>query len=86
MSGKCETNMNNGYSSNEAACTYIEGIKIIREGGVIRTSTTQKSKAAAIVIGLFSTVAVLLGAYVYYLRTKLGRAKINLGSGGGAYA
>ena len=86
MSGKCETNMNNGYSSNEAACTYIEGIKIIREGGVIRTSTTEKSKAAAIVIGLFSTVAVLLGAYVYYLRTKLGRAKINLGSGGGAYA
>lgn len=86
MSGKCETNMNNGYASNEAACTYIEGIKIIREGGVIRTSTTKKSKAAAIVIGLFSTVAVLLGAYVYYLRTKLGRAKINLGSGGGAYA
>ena len=87
MSGKCETNMNNGYSSNEAACTYIEGIKIIREGGVIRTSTTKKSKAAAIVIGLFTTVAVLLGAYVYYLRTKLGRAKINLSSGGGgAYA
>jgi hypothetical protein len=55
--------------------------------GVIRTSTTKKSKGAAIVIGLFTTVAVLLGAYVYYLRTKLGRAKINLSSGGGgAYA
>ena len=87
MSGKCETNMDSGYASNEAACTYIAGIKIIREGGVIRTSSTKKSKAAAIVIGLFTTVAVLLGAYVYYLRTKLGRAKINLSSGGGgAYA
>jgi len=89
LSGKCETNMNmGGYATaNEAACTYIEGIKIIREGGVIRTSTTKKSKGAAIVIGLFTTVAVLLGAYVYYLRTKLGRAKINLSSGGGgAYA
>mmetsp|Transcript_27425 Transcript_27425/g.79033 ORF Transcript_27425/g.79033 Transcript_27425/m.79033 type:complete len:394 (+) Transcript_27425:59-1240(+) len=89
MSGKCETNMNlGGYATaNEAACTYIEGVKIIREGGVIRTSTTKKSKGAAIVIGLFTTTAVLLGAYVYYLRTKLGRAKINLSAGGGgAYA
>ena len=78
-SGKCETKMSIDYP-NESACTYIEGIKIIREDGVIRTTTTKKSKAAAVCIGLFTTVAVLLGAYVYYLRTKLGRAKINLSS------
>lgn len=78
-SGKCETKMSIDYP-NESACTYIEGIKIIREDGVIRTSTTKKSKAAAVCIGLFTTAAVLLGAYVYYLRTKLGRAKINLSS------
>uniref|UniRef100_A0A7S4I7S8 Uncharacterized protein n=1 Tax=Odontella aurita TaxID=265563 RepID=A0A7S4I7S8_9STRA len=77
--GKCETKMSIDYP-NESACTYIEGIKIIREDGVIRTSTTKKSKAAAVCIGLFTTAAVLLGAYVYYLRTKLGRAKINLSS------
>mmetsp|Transcript_30031 Transcript_30031/g.49608 ORF Transcript_30031/g.49608 Transcript_30031/m.49608 type:complete len:372 (-) Transcript_30031:87-1202(-) len=77
VSGKCETKMNVEYP-NESACTYIEGIKIIREDGVIRTSSVKKSKAAAVCIGVFLTVAVLLAGYVYYLRTKLGRAKINL--------
>eukprot|EP00540_Astrosyne_radiata_P014949 CAMPEP_0116847890 /NCGR_PEP_ID=MMETSP0418-20121206/14682_1 /TAXON_ID=1158023 /ORGANISM="Astrosyne radiata, Strain 13vi08-1A" /LENGTH=183 /DNA_ID=CAMNT_0004479379 /DNA_START=130 /DNA_END=681 /DNA_ORIENTATION=+ len=76
-SGKCETKMNVDYP-NESACTYIEGIKIIREDGVIRTSAVKKSKAAAVAIGLFLTIAVLLAGYVYYLRTKLGRAKVNL--------
>ena len=68
----------NVYYPNEAACSYIEGIKIIREDGVIRTSATKKSKAASISIGCFLTIAVLLAGYVYYLRTKLSRAKINL--------
>ena len=40
-SGKCETKMSVDYP-NESACTYIEGIKIIREDGVIRTSATRK--------------------------------------------
>lgn len=77
VAGKCETKMS-VYYPNESACSYIDGIKIIREDGVIRTSATRKSKAAAVSIGLFLTVAVLLAGYVYYLRTKLGRAKINL--------
>jgi hypothetical protein len=77
VAGKCESKMS-VYYPNESACAYIEGIKIIREDGVIRTSATRKSKAAAISIGVFLTVAVLLAGYVYYLRTKLGRAKINL--------
>mmetsp|Transcript_6 Transcript_6/g.14 ORF Transcript_6/g.14 Transcript_6/m.14 type:complete len:186 (-) Transcript_6:151-708(-) len=83
VSGKCETKMNFAYP-NESACTYIEGIKIIRADGVIRTSKTKKSKAAAVCIGLFLTLAVLLAAYVMYLRTKLGRAKINLSAAAGA--
>jgi hypothetical protein len=77
VSGKCETKMS-VYYPNESACNYIAGIKIIQADGVIRTSATRKSKAAAVSIGLFLTVAVLLAGYVYYLRTKLGRAKINL--------
>eukprot|EP00978_Attheya_sp_CCMP212_P020112 scaffold57209_cov52-Attheya_sp.AAC.3 len=81
VSGKCETKMNVDYP-NESACTYIQGISIIRADGVIRTSSVKKSKAAAVTIGLFSTSAVLLGAYVYYLKTKLGRARINLSSNG----
>lgn len=77
LSGKCETRMDIDYP-NESSCSYIEGIKIIREDGVIRTSTTKKSKAAAVAIGFFMTLAVLLSGYVYYLRTKLSRAQINL--------
>jgi hypothetical protein len=77
LSGKCETRMTIDYP-NESSCNYIEGIKIIREDGVIRTSAVKKSKAAAVSIGLFTTLSVLLGAYVYYLRTKLARAQINL--------
>jgi len=77
VSGKCETKMS-VYYPNESACTYLEGIKVIREDGVIRTSATRKSTAAAVTTGLFLTAAVLLSGYVYYLRTKLGRARINL--------
>jgi hypothetical protein len=69
VSGKCETKMNVEYP-NESACTYVEGIKIIRADGVIRTSATKQSKAAAVCIGVFLTVAVLLAGYVYYLRTS----------------
>lgn len=77
VAGKCETKMN-VYYPNESACSYIEGIKVIREDGVIRTSATRKSTAAAVTTGLFLTAALLLSGYVYYLRTKLGRARINL--------
>ena len=77
FSGKCETRMSVDYP-NESSCDYIEGIKIIREDGVIRTSSVRKSKAAAVAIGLFMTLSVLMGAYVFYLRTKLSRAQINL--------
>jgi hypothetical protein len=77
VAGKCETKMN-VYYPNESSCSYIEGIKVIREDGVIRTTATRKSTAAAVTTGLFLTAAVLLAGYVYYLRTKLGRARINL--------
>lgn len=69
IAGKCESRMS-VYYPNEAACSYIEGIKVIREDGVIRTSATKKSKAASVAIGCFLTIAVLLSGYVYYLRTS----------------
>ncbi|MGK3745634.1 MAG: hypothetical protein ACI90V_012495, partial [Bacillariaceae sp.] len=81
--GKCETKMS-VYYPNESACTYLDGIKIIREDGVIRTSATRKSTAAAVSTGVFLTGAALLSCYVYYLRTKLGRARINLAAGNGS--
>ena len=75
--GKCETRMNIDYP-NESSCNYIEGGKIIQNDGGIRTTNTKKSKAAAIGIGLFTTLSVLLVGYVFYLRTKLARAQVNL--------
>jgi hypothetical protein len=57
IAGKCETKMS-VYYPNESACSYIDGIKVIREDGVIRTSAVRKSKAAAVSIGFFLTVAV----------------------------
>jgi len=69
VAGKCESKMSISYP-NEAACTYIEGVKLIRNDGVIRTHSVRKSKAASVTIGLFTTLAVLLGAYVFYLRNS----------------
>jgi hypothetical protein len=78
VAGKCETRMENLQYPNEASCSYMEGIKIVRQDGVIRTSSVRQSKSAAVGIGLATTSAVLLAAYVYYLQTKLARAQINL--------
>ena len=79
VAGKCETRMQGVIDyPNESSCSYIQGIKIVRADGVIRTSSIRKSKTAAVAIGLFLTTAVLLAGYVYYLRTKLARAQINL--------
>jgi len=76
-SGKCEEKMSISYPSS-SSCDYISGIKILHEDGVMRGASTRKSKAAAVSIGFFLTIAVLLGAYVYYLQTKLSRARVNL--------
>ena len=80
QAGKCETKLQNQYVRypNENACNYIEGIKIVRKDGIVVQGAAAKSKTAAIFIGLFAVSFVLLGAYVYYLKTKLDRAKINL--------
>jgi len=78
-SGKCETRMYIEYP-NESACTFIEGIKVLREDGVIRSSSVKKSKLASASIGVGMSVALLLTTYVYYLSAKLERARVNLSS------
>jgi len=74
--GKCESYMGIQYPT-ETACNYLEGIKITTDDGIIRTSSTRASKGAAVAIGLFATTAILLGAYVHFLQTKLG-SKVGL--------
>lgn len=78
--GKCESNLPYGtvYEPNNNACNYMEGIKIVRSDGTIVAGQAKANKTASVFIGLFVVAFVLLSAYVYYLKTKLDRASINL--------
>lgn len=75
--GKCEQNLGIDDPNNNA-CNYMEGIKIVRKNGVVEAKSSTANKTASVFIGLFVVAFVLLAAYVYYLRTKLDRASINL--------
>eukprot|EP00587_Corethron_hystrix_P003893 CAMPEP_0113317232 /NCGR_PEP_ID=MMETSP0010_2-20120614/12216_1 /TAXON_ID=216773 ORGANISM="Corethron hystrix, Strain 308" /NCGR_SAMPLE_ID=MMETSP0010_2 /ASSEMBLY_ACC=CAM_ASM_000155 /LENGTH=434 /DNA_ID=CAMNT_0000174159 /DNA_START=41 /DNA_END=1345 /DNA_ORIENTATION=+ /assembly_acc=CAM_ASM_000155 len=77
MSGKCEKKMNI-YYPNVNGCSYIAGLKLTKEDGIIRTSSTRTSKIASGVITLLISVSSILGMYVYYLQSKLSGPKINL--------
>jgi len=82
--GKCEEGLYDVISSaggyvNNNACNYMEGIKIIRMDGSVQSGGLGgANKTASIFIGIFAVAFVLLAAYVYYLKTKLDRASINL--------
>lgn len=76
-SAKCEDNLSIDYP-NSYGCNYIEGIKIIRAAGTVTELDATPSKSASAFIGIFAVSFVVLGAYVYYLKTKLDKAKINL--------
>ncbi|KAG7346293.1 hypothetical protein IV203_005361 [Nitzschia inconspicua] len=79
--GKCEEGLQaTGYVSkaNNNACNYIAGIKVVRKDGIITQVGSKANKTASIFIGIFVVAFVLLAAYVYYLKTKLDRASINL--------
>jgi hypothetical protein len=78
--GKCEQNLPTGtvYKANNNACNYMEGIKIVRKDGTVVTAQATANKTASVFIGMFVVSFILLSAYVYYLKTKLDRASINL--------
>jgi len=79
--GKCEQGLQStGYLqyANNNACNYIQGIKVVRKDGIITQVGSKANKTASIFIGIFVVAFVLLAAYVYYLKTKLDRASINL--------
>ena len=78
-SGKCESELSGSIQyPNTAGCTFMEGIKITRKNGQIVSGPGAKNATASIFIGLFACSFVLLGAYAFYLKTKLDRAKVNL--------
>jgi hypothetical protein len=77
--GKCESNLDvYGVYPNYNACSYIQGIQVIRKNGIIVSAGSKANKTASIFIGIFVVAFVLLSAYVYYLKTKLDRATISL--------
>jgi hypothetical protein len=80
ISGKCEQNLPYGttYTTNNNACTYMEGIKIVRKDGTIQTAAAKANKTASVFIGLLLSAFILLSGYVYFLKTKLERTTINL--------
>jgi hypothetical protein len=79
QAGKCESNLEvQGLYPNYNACSYIQGIQVIRKNGIIVSSGSKANKTASIFIGIFVVAFVLLSAYVYYLKTKLDRATISL--------
>ena len=79
-SGKCETTFGEEDVPypEEGACGYIAGVKKLQTDGIIRSNQTMSSKPASVAIGLFTGMAVLLGGYVYYLKSKIQRSRVNL--------
>lgn len=75
--GKCEDNLAEGTVAypNSNACSYIEGVKIVREDGVVRSSGGRASPVATAFIVIFAMAFVAMAFYVYYLRTRLGVKK-----------
>jgi hypothetical protein len=67
-SGKCEAKLPSGMVTypNNNACTYMEGIRAIRQDGIIDTGSTRSSAV------IFSMSFAVMAFYVWYLRTRLG--------------
>eukprot|EP00580_Thalassiosira_gravida_P007930 CAMPEP_0201636378 /NCGR_PEP_ID=MMETSP0493-20130528/8560_1 /ASSEMBLY_ACC=CAM_ASM_000838 /TAXON_ID=420259 /ORGANISM="Thalassiosira gravida, Strain GMp14c1" /LENGTH=407 /DNA_ID=CAMNT_0048108469 /DNA_START=56 /DNA_END=1279 /DNA_ORIENTATION=+ len=77
--GKCEGGLSGTVAyPNNYACNFMQGIKIVRKNGAIVRGAGTQNTTASVFIGLFACSFVLFGGYVYYLKTKLDRAKINL--------
>lgn len=79
-SGKCEVNLDNSdvLYPEEAACTFLEGVKRLKDDGIIRGNERISSKPASIVIGFFTGAACLLAGYVGYLKHKIQKSRVNL--------
>jgi len=79
-SGKCENQLDSSsvLYPEEGACTYLEGVKRLKEDGIIRGNEKITSKPASIAIGFFTGAACLLAGYVGYLKHKIQKTRVNL--------
>ena len=72
--GKCEANLPEGttYQFNNNACNYMQGIRIVRQDGIIDTGSSRPSAVATAFIVIFAMAFAAMAFYVWYLRTRLG--------------
>jgi len=71
--GKCEYNLAGTISNPEtSACNYIDGIKIIREDGMVLIKPEHPNAVATGFVVVFAMGFASMGLYVWYLRTRLG--------------
>jgi hypothetical protein len=79
-SGKCEANLpaEKVAAPNNNACNFMEGIKIVRQDGIIDVGVARKSAVATSFIVIFAMAFCAMAFYVWYLRTRLGVKKDTL--------
>ena len=72
--GKCEASIavEVNAAPNNAACNYIEGIKIVRQDGIITSAASRPSAVATSFIVISAMAFFAMAFYVWYLRTRLG--------------
>jgi hypothetical protein len=78
--GKCEANLPEGmvYYPITNACTYMEGVSMVRENGIINTESSRSNAVATAFIVIFAMAFASMAFYVWYLRTRLGVKKNTL--------
>jgi hypothetical protein len=71
--GKCENHLSEGTTRypNDNACTYIEGIKVVREDGMVFYQKAHANAVTTAFIVIFAMAFFAMGFYVWYLRTRL---------------
>jgi hypothetical protein len=74
--GKCELQLSSRavQTKNTNACNYLEGIKMIRQDGII-TALPRASATATAFIVIFALLTAVLAFYVYYLHLRLNMKK-----------
>jgi len=71
--GKCEVNLASGTAMypNDSACNYIDGIKVVREDGMVFFQKAHANAVTTAFIVIFAMAFFAMGFYVWYLRTRL---------------
>lgn len=80
IAGKCESSLPDGLAEtkNTNACTYIEGIKIVRTDGIVASRSNRASPVATAFIVMSAMLFSAMAFYTWYLRKRIGVKKDSL--------